>query len=149
MVEHRRREVCPECGHVAFRNAKPAVGVLVVRRRRVLFVRRARAPFRGWWDIPGGFLEADEPPQKGAVREAREETGLRIKVGELIGVYHDRSGEDYTLNLYYHATVAGGRERPGDDAADLRWFPVDAIPTRVAFPAHTRTVLRDWRKGRV
>jgi 8-oxo-dGTP diphosphatase len=145
-IEHKRRAACPRCGHVAFRNAKPAVGVLVVRDRRLLLVRRARAPFKGYWDIPGGFLEEDEPPRRGAVREAREETGLRIRVDELIGVYHDRNGEDHTLNVYYTAHVLSGREQAGDDADALRWFARREIPTRIAFPGHTRAVMRDWRK---
>lgn len=147
-VEHRLREVCPACGHVAFRNAKPAAGVLVERDGLLLLVRRARPPFKGYWDIPGGFLEEDESPRHGAVREAREETGLRIAVGGLVGVYHDKNGADYTVNLYYRARVLGGREKAGDDADDLRWFAPREIPTRIAFPGHTRAVMRDWRRVR-
>ena len=147
-VEKRLRPVCPKCGHIAFRNAKPAVGLLIEKKGALLLVRRERAPFKGYWDIPGGFLEENEDPRAGARREAREETGLRIGIDELIGVYHDRSGEDYTLNLYYKAHVVGGREKPGDDADDLRWFAVEDIPKRIAFPGHTRAVLRDWRRGR-
>jgi 8-oxo-dGTP diphosphatase len=146
-VEKRLREVCPKCGHISFVNAKPAVGLLVERDGMVLFVRRERAPFKGYWDIPGGFLEADEAPEKGALREAREETGLRMKLDSLLGVYHDKNGDDFTFNVYYRAHPVGGRERPGDDAAELRWFPVGAIPKRLAFPGHTRAVIRDWRTG--
>ncbi|HET7699415.1 MAG TPA: NUDIX hydrolase [Candidatus Limnocylindria bacterium] len=148
LVEKRRRGVCPACGHVAFRNAKPAVGVLVVRDGKLLLVRRERAPYKGYWDIPGGFLEADEHPREGARREAREETGLRIALDALLGVYHDKSGADHTLNLYYQAHVTGGRERPGDDADALRWFAPREIPSRIAFPGHTRAVMRDWRRVR-
>ena len=147
-VEHRLREVCPKCGNIAFRNAKPAVGLLIERDGALLLVRRERAPYKGYWDIPGGFLEADEPPEKGALREAREETGLRIKLDRLIGLYHDKSGDDYTFNAYYAAHVVGGREQAGDDASDVRWFRLSKIPTRLAFPNHTRAVMRDWRRGR-
>ena len=142
------RAVCPRCGHVAFQNAKPAAGLLIEKDGRLLLVKRQRAPYRGWWDIPGGFLEADEPPERGAFREAREETGLRIKIDRLIGLYHDKNGDDYTFNAYYTAHVVGGRERAGDDASDVRWFPHAKIPARVAFPGHTRAVMRDWRRGR-
>ena len=142
------RSVCPKCGYVAFRNAKPAVGLLIERDGDVLFVRRERAPYKGYWDIPGGFLEADEAPEKGALRETREETGLRVKIDTLLGVYHDRNGDDFTFNVYYRAHPVGGHEKPGDDAAALRWFPARRVPRRLAFPAHTRSVIRDWRKGR-
>jgi len=142
------RSVCPKCGYIAFRNAKPAVGLLIERERDVLFVRRERAPYKGYWDIPGGFLEADESPEKGALREAREETGLRVKIDVLLGVYHDRNGDDFTFNVYYRAHPIGGREKPGDDAEAVRWFPARRLPRRLAFPGHTRAVIRDWRKGR-
>ena len=79
-------------------------------------VRRERAPYKGYWDIPGGFLEADEAPEKGALREAREETGLRVRVDTLLGVYHDKNGDDFTFNVYYRAHPVGGHEKPGDDA---------------------------------
>jgi ADP-ribose pyrophosphatase YjhB (NUDIX family) len=147
-IEHRMREVCPECGHIAFRNAKPAVGLLIERNARLLLVRRARPPFKGYWDIPGGFLEEDEAPRSGAMREAREETGLRIGVDGLIGAYLGRNRGEYTMNLYFTAHVSGGRAKAGDDADELRWFALKEIPKRIAFPGHTRAVLRDWRKGR-
>jgi DNA-directed RNA polymerase subunit RPC12/RpoP len=70
-IEKRLRPVCPNCGHIAFRNAKPAVGLLIERKGVLLLVRRARAPFEGYWDIPGGFLEEDEDAHTGARREAR------------------------------------------------------------------------------
>lgn len=142
------RGVCPSCGRVAFRNAKPAVGLLIEREGELLLVKRAREPYRGRWDLPGGFLEEDEEPEDGALREALEETGLRIRLGRLVGVYHDRSGDDHTFNAYYTAHVIGGREQAGDDASDMRWFPVAKIPASLAFPGHTQAVMRDWRKGR-
>jgi ADP-ribose pyrophosphatase YjhB (NUDIX family) len=148
MVEKRLRPVCPACGFIAFRNAKPAVGLLIEKDGALLLVRRERAPYRGYWDIPGGFLEEDETALRGAAREAREETGLRVGVDELLGVYHDKNGDDYTLNLYYRAHILGGREKAGDDADDLRWFTPREIPRRIAFPGHTRAVLRDWRRAR-
>lgn len=147
-ADGRRREVCPGCGKVAYENAKPCAGALVERAGKVLLVRRSIAPYRGWWDIPGGFLEADEHPARGAAREVREETGLRIRLGELLGVYLDRYGEVRTLNLYYLARAAGGRERPADDAGELGWFGPDELPRRIAYPGHARRVLADWRRRR-
>ena len=142
------RTVCPECGYIAFRNAKPAAGLLIERDGKLLLVRRERAPYKGRWDIPGGFLEADEAPDKGAIREAREETGLRVALDELIGVYHDKSGDDYTFNVYYKAHPIGGRENPGDVSNQLKCFDIDRLPKGIAFPGHTRAVIRDWRGSR-
>ena len=61
-IDARRRGVCPACGYVHWRNAKPCAGALVIRNGKVLLVRRAVEPFKGYWDIPGGFCEADEHP---------------------------------------------------------------------------------------
>jgi 8-oxo-dGTP diphosphatase len=143
--------VCLKCEWIAWDNPKPAVGVLIERDGRVLLVKRERAPYKGYWDIPGGFVESGEAPPKGAMREAREETGLRVKVDHLIGAYQDvyreKTGSGHTFNVYYAAHPVGGRERAADDASELRWFPVTRIPGRLAFPRHSRAAIREWRRG--
>jgi 8-oxo-dGTP diphosphatase len=148
----RVRGVCPKCEWVAWGNPKPTAGVLIERRGQVLLVRRERAPYKGYWDIPGGFVEAGEVPAKGAMREAYEETGLRVKIDRLVGIYADvyreKSGNGYTFNVYYAAHPVGGRAKAGDDTTDLRWFSVNSLPRRLAFPGHSRAAIREWRKGR-
>jgi ADP-ribose pyrophosphatase YjhB (NUDIX family) len=148
-VEKRLREVCPKCGYISWRNPKPAVGVLVTRSGKLLLVRRERAPYKGYWDIPGGFVEAGEAPPKAAAREAREETGIRVKIDGIVGAYHDVYGGDHTFNVYFAAHAVGGREKAGDDATELRWFDAGSLPKRLAFPGHSRAAIRAWRKGRV
>jgi len=149
--DNRPRQVCVACGRVHYRNAKPCAGALIVRDRCVLLVKRAIQPFLGCWDIPGGFLEEDEHPETGVIREVREETGLEVRLTDLLGFYVDRysySDEgDHCLNIYFLAQVVRGQERPGDDAADLAWFTPDAIankgPEEIAFD-HVHLVLADW-----
>lgn len=144
----RRRQVCTACGRVAYRNAKPCAGVLVVREGRLLLVRRAIKPYRGWWDIPGGFLEDDELPAAGAVREVEEETGLRVETEDLfgfyIGQYARAHGGMSCLNIYFLGRVVGGREQPGQEATELGWFAPQELPEAVAFD-HAQQVLDDWR----
>jgi 8-oxo-dGTP diphosphatase len=143
----RPRQVCATCGRVHYRNAKPCAGALVTRDGRVLLAKRGIQPFLGYWDIPGGFLEEDEHPEAGAIREIREETGLEIQLTELLGFYMDRYSYDdmgsYCLNIYFVAEVVGGQERPADDAAELAWFAPDELPEKIAFD-HARVVLADW-----
>jgi ADP-ribose pyrophosphatase YjhB (NUDIX family) len=136
---------CTACGHVHYRNAKPCAGALVARDGRLLLVKRAIQPFLGYWDIPGGFLEEDEHPETGAIREALEETGLKVRLTDLFGFYVDRYGDegDYCLNIYFLAEVVGGQERPADDAAELAWFAPNELPEQIAFD-HAREVLDDW-----
>lgn len=145
--KHRPRQVCATCGRVHYRNAKPCAGALVTRNGRVLLVKRGIQPYLGYWDIPGGFLEEDEHPEPGAVREVREETGLEVRLTELFGFYMDRYSYDDTgahcLNIYFMAEIVGGQEQPADDAAELAWFTPDELPEEIAFD-HARVVLADW-----
>lgn len=148
-VEHsgKEREVCTSCGWVFYRNSKPCVGALVTDGDKVLLVRRAREPFKGYWDIPGGFLEAGEHPQEGLVREVREETGLEVRPTEILGIFMDKygsTGED-TLNIHYVAQVVGGEPRAGSDATELKWFDKKNLPGKVAF-RNGREALKAWQQ---
>ncbi len=138
---------CPGCGYVAYQNAKPTAGVLITRGRFVLLGQRAIEPYRGWWDIIGGFLEAGEHPEDGARREAREETGLDVTLGPLLSIGMGRyNDEDWTLNIYYIAYAPLGEPQANDDVAALRWFEADVLPDAIAFPQPQRQVLEDWRR---
>jgi len=145
--DDRPRQVCAACGRVHYRNAKPCAGALVTHDGRVLLVKRGIQPFLGYWDIPGGFLEENEHPKAGAIREVREETGLEIQLTELFDFYMDRYSYDdtgaYCLNIYFVAEVVGGQAHPADDAAELAWFAPDELPDEIAFK-HARLVLADW-----
>jgi ADP-ribose pyrophosphatase YjhB (NUDIX family) len=100
--------------------------------RRVLLARRAYEPDAGLWDAPGGFLEEGEDPAVGLRRELLEETGLTIDVGDFVGAFVDRYGDDSdaqaVLNLVWEATIARGELRAADDVSELRWFATDALP---------------------
>ncbi len=142
---------CPSCGRRLYDNSRPCAGALVERDGKILLVRRAVEPFRGWWDIPGGFLEPGEHPADGARREVREETGLDVEIGDLIGIWIDdyayEEAESYVLTCYYLARIVGGEASPEDDAAALGWFGADDLPERIAF-AHAPSVLETWQKRR-
>ena len=72
-IEGRERASCPGCGRVHYENAKPCAGAIVVDAAgRVLLGKRSIEPFKGLWDIPGGFLEAEEHPEEGARREVSD-----------------------------------------------------------------------------
>jgi 8-oxo-dGTP diphosphatase len=94
------------------------------RRGRLLLVQRGRPPFLGSWGLPGGFCEWKETTERCCAREAREETGLTVKVGRLLGVYSDpdRDPRGHNVTVLYEARPIRGRARGGDDAAEARWF---------------------------
>jgi len=144
------RLTCPECDFVVYASSKPTAGALCVDNGRVLLARRAVAPFQGFWDIPGGFLEEGEDPLDGVRRELKEETGLEIDPERFLGIWMDRYGGDSTaeatLNLYWTARVVGGEASPADDVSELRWFDRDELPAadELAFE-NVPLVLAAWR----
>lgn len=142
-IDGRRRLVCLTCGRVHWRNAKPCAGALVIRHGKVLLVRRCIEPFNGYWDIPGGFCEADEHPTETAQREVREETGLEIELSGMLGIWMDEYEDSMSLNVYYLARPLTLALRPGDDAAGAAWFAPDAFPANIAFTNGVQA-LRAW-----
>ncbi|MCL4297391.1 MAG: NUDIX hydrolase [Anaerolineae bacterium] len=148
LVDQHERLVCNDCSFVFYQNSKPCAGVLIIEKDKLLLIKRAIEPFKGYWDIPGGFLEPGEHPEIGAVREILEETGLHVQLGELLGIFMDvyETTGDPTLNLFYTATIAGGEARAGSDAAHLHWFDLDALPQQIAFKS-AHKVLALLRNG--
>ena len=152
-LPHRPPVTCPSCGTTQYANSKPCGGALIADDDgRLLLMRRAHEPYEGAWDVPGGFCELREHPCDAAVREAREETGLEVAAGDLVGIWLDDYGDTgiVTLNCYYACHVAGGSERPDPgEVAELRWFSPDELPLdHLAFPEHERLVLDAWLAGR-
>jgi ADP-ribose pyrophosphatase YjhB (NUDIX family) len=147
----RERRACRYCGFIHFADPKVAVGALVTDGARVLLVRRLAVPRIGFWALPAGYMDADELPEEALVREVAEETGVAVRVVELLGVaplagWTDRRG----ILLLYRAepAEAGAQVSPaaGDDVSDVRWFAPDAIPwNEIAFESTAET-LRDWLK---
>lgn len=118
----------------------------MVQNGKVLLARRGVEPYKGYWDIPGGFLEPGEHPEAGAIRELAEETGLEIRLNGLLGMYMDRYGVDgaWIINIYYLAEVVGGTLSVMDDVAALEWFAPQDIPTEFAFE-HQTQVMQDFK----
>ncbi|MGE5174838.1 MAG: NUDIX hydrolase [Hyphomicrobiales bacterium] len=140
------RRACPRCGFIAYRNPVPACGVVIHRNGSVLLARRAHEPRVGAWGIPAGFMEYGEHPETTAVREALEETGLRVKLTGLFGVYAGRDDpRTRAVLILYHARPTGGRLTAGDDASEVAYFPLDRLPRPIAFRAH-REALADLRR---
>jgi ADP-ribose pyrophosphatase YjhB (NUDIX family) len=144
---HVRRR-CPRCGWTFYANAVPAVAALVVRRGRVLLTRRARPPYAGLWDLPGGFLETWESPERGLAREVREELGVGIRRARLLGFSTDRYGRHgpAVLSIVYRVTLGRGVIHAADDVQEVRWVAIDRLPWRtIAFPALKRLMRRALR----
>lgn len=139
----RSRHTCLHCDYVHYHNPVPGVGVIVEMDNGVVLVKRRFEPRVGWWCLPAGFLEADESVKDGAVRECKEETGLDVVVDDLFGVYSFPEGMQRSgLVIFYTAHAVGGELRAGDDAEDVRVFPLDGLPENVAFRTHRQVLAR-------
>jgi 8-oxo-dGTP diphosphatase len=110
------------------------VGAIIIENSRVVLVKRAHPPLQAQWSIPGGVLEVGELVRDAAVREAREETGLTVDPGELLGVY-DRVLRDPGGRVQYHYVLVdflcrrvSGELQAADDAAAVRWFTREELP---------------------
>lgn len=125
---------CESCGRELYVNASPAVGVVVVRDGSFLAIKRARDPWRGYWDIPGGFCDSGEHPEDAAVRECGEETGIDVRILGLAGIYLDvypfQGDVIPILNLYYAADAPDdARPRLVDaEASEIGWLPIAGHP---------------------
>lgn len=121
------------------------VGVIIIEDGRVLLVKRGHPPLVGEWSIPGGVLEVGELLREAAIREAREETGLTVEPGEILGVFDrlirtgDRVQYHYVL-IDFLCRRLSGEVKPGSDADEVRWFTPEELPN-VSLAADTGEVI--------
>ncbi len=110
-----------------------ADGIVVIEDQIVL-IKRGREPFKGMHALPGGIVEYGETVEECVVREFEEETGLRTRVLDLVGVYSaaDRDPRGHFITVAFNLQPIGGTLRGGDDAADAGLFPLDRLPELAA-----------------
>jgi mutator protein MutT len=128
---------------------RPIVGVggVIVRGSSVLLVRRGREPLRGEWSIPGGAVELGETLRQALVREVREETGLEVEVGPVLGVFDSIFPGPGPRPQYHYVLIdflchpVGGLLRAASDASEARWVTASELAALEILPK-TRQVIR-------
>jgi 8-oxo-dGTP diphosphatase len=141
------RLVCTQCEFVFYLDPKLAVGTIIRDERdRVVLVRRAIEPGYGKWVFPGGYVDRGEQLQAAAVREAREETGLEVRLDRLVDIY------SYTghvpVIVVYAATMIGGCLGCDDEGLEARFFEPGDIPwEELAFRSTLEALQRFLGKG--
>jgi len=121
------------------------VDILIELEGGIVLIERRNEP-KGW-ALPGGFVDVGEAPEAAAVREAKEETGLDVKLVELLGVYGDpaRDPRGHTISVVYVAR-SSGQPIGSDDAARAVVVAPDSLPTPLCFD-HGK-ILADYRRWR-
>jgi ADP-ribose pyrophosphatase YjhB (NUDIX family) len=102
-------------------------GVTVRRDGRILTVRRAD---NGAWEPPGGVLELDEEPQTGVAREVFEETGIKVVIGELTGIY--KNMKLGVVALVFRCEPSAGTERTSSESTAVAWLTPDEVQERMS-----------------
>jgi ADP-ribose pyrophosphatase YjhB (NUDIX family) len=140
------RPVCARCGFIHYLDPKVAVGTIIrTPSDRLVLVRRAIEPGYGKWVFPGGYVDRGEELTAAALREAREECGLDVRLDGLVNIY-SYAGRVPVI-VVYAATALGGMLAHDDEGLEIAEFADDALPwDELAFRS-TREGLRDYLSG--
>ena len=135
---------------------RPIVGVggVVIEDGRALLIRRGSEPLKGQWSIPGGTLETGETLLEGVVREMAEETGLQVRVVELIEVF-ERIMRDEEGRVRYHFVIAdylcenaGGTPEAASDVTAIAWARETELEPYKLTPTATRILKKAFALDR-
>jgi len=128
---------CPNCGHgwQVWQNPLPTVDIIIETASGIVLIKRKNPP--PGWALPGGFVDYGESLEQAAIREAREETGLTVKLRRQFHTYSDprRDPRRHTISTVFIAEAVGGTLQAGDDAARAAIFPRNQLP-ELAFDHH-------------
>jgi len=134
---------CPHCGKVVerYRNPLPTVDVIIEVDDGIVLIRRRNPPYG--WALPGGFVNYGETLEQAAIREAKEETSLDIKIVSILGAYSDpnRDPRHHTITFVFVAK-AEGVPKADDDAREIGVFNRENLPDDLAFDHGT--ILQDY-----
>lgn len=134
MVEDRSERLYP-------RRPMVGVGAVVWRDGAVLLERRGQPPRQGSWALPGGLVDVGEKLEEALRREVREECGIDVTVGPLLGIFEPIERDDDGRIRYHYVVIdylvvyAGGDLAVGDDAAELCWVAADELDAYPLLPA--------------
>jgi ADP-ribose pyrophosphatase YjhB (NUDIX family) len=150
--DYRTRLSCPRDGWTFYPMPNLAATAVVEHEGGVVLLRRALPPDAGIWHLPIGHLEFGEFPADGAVREAEEETGLKLADPVFLDFEHSPSYGDvkmWYLVFCYRLRSIGGQMRVNYENEDVRVFPPDALP-EIKWTSQIRALAawRAWREGR-
>jgi ADP-ribose pyrophosphatase YjhB (NUDIX family) len=144
-----KRLVCTNaaCGFVFYLDPKIAVGTIIRRSDgRIVLVKRAIEPGYGKWVFPGGYVDRGEEVTLAAIREAREEAGLVVRLDHLVNIYS--YGGQAPVIVVYAATAMSGELAVDEESLDIREFAAEEIPWDDLAFRSTHEALREYLDGK-
>jgi ADP-ribose pyrophosphatase YjhB (NUDIX family) len=140
------RLVCVGCGFVFYLDPKVAVGTIIrTPDDHIVLVRRAIHPGYGLWVFPGGYVDRGEEVHAAAIREAREECGLDVRLEGLVNIYSYAGRAP--IVIVYAASVVGGDLCGDEECLEAALFNASTIPWNELAFASTAEGLRDYLDG--
>jgi len=129
------------------RSPIPTVDIIIEKDDRIVLIRRKNEPFKGKLAMPGGYVDWGETVEHAAVREAKEETSLDVKLIDVLGVYSDpkRNPRIKSIAIVFIGKPIGRKLKAGDDAADAFWFNINEIESK-EFAFDHKKILTDYLK---
>ena len=130
-----------------YKNPVPTVDIIIEKDDKIVLIRRKNEPFKGMLATPGGFVEEGDLVEERAIKEAKEETSLDVKLEEILGIYSipDRDPRGHTVSTVFIAKPIGGKIKGGDDASFAAWFKIDKkILNELSFDH--KKIIKDYLK---
>jgi len=130
-----------------YKNPIPTVDIINEKDDRIVLIRRKNEPFKGKLAMPGGYVDWGETVEHAAVREAKEETSLDVKLIDVLGVYSDpkRNPRIKSIAIVFIGKPIGRKLKAGDDAVDAFWFNINEIESK-EFAFDHKKILTDYLK---
>ncbi|OQY49871.1 MAG: hypothetical protein B6230_07385 [Desulfobacteraceae bacterium 4572_89] len=143
LIHHEpERLVCKDCNFIFYLDPKLVACTIAETKNGVVLQRRNKEPKKGYWVLPGGYVDRGETLEEAAKREFFEETGLHTKINGLLGTY-SYPGEANII-IVYHSDITGGTIRPCHESMSIDEFKKNKIPwDHLAFDT-TRKALQKY-----
>ena len=149
MMDTKEKRVCPTCKKNLYDHYIVGSGGIVEKDDKILLLKRTHEPFKEHYNLPSGHVNDDESPEDAAIREIYEETGLKVKIESLFGIYFfDDHPDGYGINIVYKCHTIGGKLKDTKEAKESRFFMIDDIPDLIAGGGHSKAI-NDWKQRNV
>lgn len=150
-INDEKSKRCADCGFEYYLNPSAANAAIIINKRNeLLAITRKKDPCKGLLDLPGGFYDIGETAGEGIAREVKEETGLTVKHSSFLyafpNTYLYSDFTVHTLDFFFYCEVDDFTPLAAhDDAATLRWIPIEQLQPRLFAFASIREALEKFK----